>query len=96
LINSSNEINLTAGMTDEIFFISLLLLFLMENNTEVDFQECFYWASLGRVLLLVTKKFALGVCINSNVICKPFGTPTAAEMIKTIANKFINYNLLSN
>jgi len=50
----------------------------LENYSEADFQECFYWASLGRVLLLVTKKFAKSVNLKSNLTSKLFGTPTAA------------------
>jgi len=35
----------------------------------------------GRVMLLVTKKFAQKVYFNSNIRDKLFGTPTAAEFL---------------
>jgi len=38
----------------------------------------FHRASSGRVLLLVTKKFAQRVYLNSNIRGKLFGTPTTA------------------
>jgi len=38
-------------------------------------------ASSGRVLLLVTKKFAKRVYLNSNIRGKLFGTPTTAGLI---------------
>jgi len=43
----------------------------MNRNIEMSF--------LGRVMLLVTKKFAQKVYFNSNIRSKLFGTPTAAE-----------------
>ena len=43
----------------------------MNRNIEMSF--------LGRVMLLVTKKFAQKVFFNSNIRSKLFGTPTAAE-----------------
>ena len=50
----------------------------MKTYSEVWFGRMFLLGSLGRVLLLVTKKFTYSVFINSNFISKLFGTPTAA------------------
>ena len=40
-------------------------------------------ASQERVLLLVTKKFAQRVYLNSNIRSKLFGTPTAAGLLRS-------------